>query len=61
MGERVVERERPPEPRAAVAEAPAPLTRRAAGPSPFPDRAARHWLLSSIIWLTVVDVFGGVL
>jgi len=29
--------------------------------SPFPDRAARHWLLSSIVWLTVVDLFGLVL
>src|SRR2546430_530716 len=28
---------------------------------PFPDRAARHWLLSSIVWLTVVDLFGLVL
>ncbi|MEP6978609.1 MAG: hypothetical protein ABI948_11200, partial [Thermoleophilia bacterium] len=28
---------------------------------PFPDRAARHWLLSSIIWLTIVDLFGLVL
>jgi len=27
----------------------------------FPDRAAKHWLLSSIIWLTVVDLFGLVL
>ena len=23
-----------------------------------PDRAARYWLLSSVIWLTVVDLFG---
>jgi cytochrome c oxidase cbb3-type subunit I len=61
MGERVRERERPPRPGAVTGEAPAPLTRRAAAPSPFPDRAARHWLLSSIIWLTVVDLGGGVL
>jgi cytochrome c oxidase cbb3-type subunit I len=61
MAERTVERERPLEPGVAVGEAPAPLTGRAARPSPFPDRAARHWLLSSIIWLTVVDLFGGVL
>src|SRR6266511_1153141 len=27
----------------------------------FPDGAAKHWLLSSIIWLTVVDLFGLVL
>src|SRR6266511_2721530 len=60
MVERTVERERPLEP-GAIGEAPAPLTQRAARPSPFPDRAARHWLLSSIIWLTVVDLFGGVL
>jgi cbb3-type cytochrome oxidase subunit 1 len=30
-------------------------------PHPFPDRAAKHWLLSSIVWLTVVDLFGLVL
>ena len=29
--------------------------------SPFPDGAAKHWLLSSVIWLTVVDLFGLVL
>src|ERR1700675_3722675 len=28
---------------------------------PFPDGAAKHWLISSIIWLTVVDLFGLVL
>jgi cbb3-type cytochrome c oxidase subunit I len=27
----------------------------------FPDRAARHWILSAIFWLTVVDLFGLVL
>ena len=44
-------------------EAPAPLTERAlrGARSPFPDGAAKHWLLSSIIWLTVVDLFGLVL
>ena len=37
--------------------------RRASTParSPLPRRAAKHWLLSSIIWLTVVDLFGLVL
>ena len=45
-----------------TADAPTPLTERAyARPSPFPDGAAKHWLLSSIIWLTVVDLFGLVL
>src|SRR2546429_431108 len=44
-------------------EAAAPLTggARAMGRSPFPDSAAKHWILSSIIWLTVVDLFGLVL
>ena len=44
-------------------EAPAPLTERAGRGrlSPFPDGAAKHWILSSIIWLTVVDLFGLVL
>src|SRR5204863_5168417 len=47
----------------AVLEAPSP----AAVPPPgeaayrYPDRAARHWLLASIVWLTVVDLFGLVL
>jgi len=50
------------ETRALTPEAPAPLTERATGRfSPFPDGAAKHWLLSSIIWLTVVDLFGLVL
>src|SRR5204862_6089306 len=46
-----------------TAEAPAPLTERAraTAPSPFPDGAARHWIISSIVWLTVVDLFGLVL
>src|SRR5919197_4453115 len=44
-------------------EASAPLTERAraTAPSPFPDDAAKHWILSSIVWLTVVDLFGLVL
>ncbi len=53
--------ERTLEPGAAVLEAPAPIEERPPRPFPFPDRAARHWLLSSIIWLTVVDLFGLVL
>jgi cbb3-type cytochrome oxidase subunit 1 len=36
-------------------------TRSRLRPLPFPDGAARHWLLSSIVWLTVVDLFGLVL
>ena len=28
---------------------------------PFPDGAAKHWILSSVFWLTVVDLFGLVL
>src|SRR5256714_14543967 len=53
--------DREPAPGAAVLEAPAlerPVQRR---PFPFPDGAARHWLLWSIVWLTVVDLFGLVL
>ena len=53
--------ERRPGPGTVQAEAPAPLTERAMRASPFPDRAAKHWILSSIIWLTVVDLFGLVL
>jgi cytochrome c oxidase cbb3-type subunit I len=50
-------------PEAAVLEAPTP---REMGPPepralPFPDSAARHWLLASVVWLTVVDLFGFVL
>ena len=56
----VRERE-PPRPGAVEVEAPAPLTRREARVSPFPDGAAKHWILSSIVWLTVVDLFGLVL
>src|SRR6266480_2167811 len=53
--------ERTAEPGNVIGEAPAPLTQRATRPSPFPDRAARHWILSAIFWLTVVDLFGLVL
>jgi cytochrome c oxidase cbb3-type subunit I len=53
--------ERTLEPSAAVLEAPAPVTERPAQPLPYPDRAARHWLLSAVIWLTVVDLGGLVL
>src|SRR6266508_3816717 len=35
-----------------------PPSLRAGGRFPFPDGAAKHWLLSAIIWLTVVDLFG---
>src|SRR5437588_10529539 len=56
MAERTLER-RPP----LTADAPAPLTPRARQPPPFPDGAARHWIISSIVWLTVVDLFGLVL
>ena len=38
-----------------------PLTEREARQSPFTDLAAKHWFLSSIFWLTVVDLFGLVL
>ena len=30
-------------------------------PFSFPDGAAKHWLLSAIVWLTIVDLFGLVL
>src|SRR5438874_11634352 len=46
---------------AAVLEAHAPGEAEARRPFPFPDRAARHWILSSIVWLTIVDLFGLVL
>jgi cbb3-type cytochrome oxidase subunit 1 len=63
MGERTLDAEGPGGGSATTAEAPAPLTERARRPAswPFPDGAAKHWLLSSIIWLTVVDLFGLVL
>src|SRR6266536_1830306 len=54
-------RERSLEPGTVAAEAPAPLMRPPTGVAAYPDAAARHWLLSSIIWLTVVDLFGLVL
>ena len=38
-----------------------PLSERAAQSAPFTDQAAKHWFLSSIVWLTVVDLFGLVL
>ena len=38
-----------------------PLIRRGPRSPLFPDGAAKHWILSSIIWLTVVDLFGLVL
>ena len=61
MGERI-EGERPQSPAGQTAGAPAPLTDEARSTrSLFPDGAAKHWLLSSIIWLTVVDLFGLVL
>jgi cbb3-type cytochrome c oxidase subunit I len=60
MGDRTIERERPGE-AGALSAAAIPLTGQSVGPSPFPDSAARHWLLSSVIWLTVVDLFGLVL
>jgi hypothetical protein len=47
---------------ARAAGVPPPLTEDARSTrSLFPDGAAKHWLLSSIIWLTVVDLFGLVL
>src|SRR5437764_12144429 len=49
-------------PGAVPAGEPAPLTPPATSGAPrFPDTAAKHWLLSSIVWLTVVDLFGLVL
>ena len=62
MGERIAG-EPPQRPAGQTADAPAPLTAEARGRqrSLFPDGAAKHWLLSSIIWLTVVDLFGLVL
>src|SRR5512133_1251734 len=62
MGERILEGGPPGSKPAPGADAPAPLTERARSTrSLFPDGAAKHWLLSSIIWLTVVDLFGLVL
>jgi cytochrome c oxidase cbb3-type subunit 1 len=45
----------------AVHEARAPAFGQGTRPASYPDRAARHWILSSIFWLTVVDLFGFVL
>src|SRR5947208_5574537 len=45
----------------AVLEPPPHRAARAWSRLPFPDGAAKHWILSSIIWLTVVDLFGLVL
>ena len=56
MGDRHGEGDRPLEPKA-----PAPMTERASATSPFPDGAAKHWILWSIVWLTIVDLFGLVL
>jgi cbb3-type cytochrome oxidase subunit 1 len=60
MGERIAG-EAPQRQAGRTADAPAPLTGQSAHRSLFPDGAAKHWLLSSIIWLTVVDLFGLVL
>jgi cbb3-type cytochrome c oxidase subunit I len=49
------------EPAAAVLAPPDPGRTRRSSRLPFPDGAAKHWLLSSIVWLTVVDLFGLVL
>src|SRR4051794_37464001 len=47
---------------AAVEEVPVPhQTPREPTPYRYPDRAARHWILASVVWLTVVDLFGLVL
>src|SRR5256714_15566068 len=46
---------------AAVLEEHAPGEAAERRPFPYPDSAARHWILSSIVWLTIVDLFGLVL
>jgi len=62
MGERILEGGPPGSEPALSSDAPAPQTEGARSTrSLFPDGAAKHWLLSSIIWLTVVDLFGLVL
>jgi cbb3-type cytochrome c oxidase subunit I len=48
-------------PARAVLGPPQALTARRRSAFPFPDGAAKHWILSSIFWLTVVDLFGLVL
>src|SRR5258707_12420813 len=50
-----------PEPSAMVLEPPEHGRHRLRNRLPFPDGAAKHWLISSIFWLTVVDLFGLVL
>ena len=49
------------EPSAAVLDPPEHGRTRVRPRLPFPDGAAKHWILSSIVWLTVVDLFGLVL
>src|SRR6266576_1119883 len=53
------------QPAAGPAVLEAPSTRQAPPPEAaafrYPDRAAKHWLLASVVWLTVVDLFGLVL
>jgi len=46
------------EPSAAVLDPPEHGRTRVRPRLPFPDGAAKHWILSSIVWLTVVDLFG---
>src|SRR4029453_7958771 len=54
--------ERPLKSGAGVVQAPRAVTRPPAEqPLPYPDRAARHWIISSIVWLTIVDLGGLVL
>src|SRR2546423_8432714 len=60
MAEQGLER-RPSREAGVTAEAPAPLTERAARRHPFPDGAAKHWIISSIMRVTVVDLLGLVL
>src|SRR3954452_21822298 len=48
-------------PSSIVLEPPAHGRKRLRERLPFPDGAAKHWLISSIFWLTVVDLFGLVL
>jgi len=49
-------------PSSAVLQAPTPrLQPPQEIPYRYPGRAAKHWLLASVVWLTVVDLFGLVL